>query len=366
MNGPIPVPPIDTTTITTALLNVGPGSNPAAYMPNPGAIAAPDATKGNVAGVWGYVGVMLDAPSQTSQPPITCAVYGQGGVVGVKGFPLPGIPIEDKDASGDGVIGFGSKNGVHGIGTSGTGVAGTSTGGSGVAGTSENGFGVRGVSTNGVGVGGKSTASAGVYGENPTKVPKGGGGAGVFGTSSGGDGVHGESQSTKDSGVAGINNSGGFGVWGSSKKNDAVHGESQSRKHAGVSGFNTAKTAKYTGRGSGVPAGVFGSGNPGGYFQGNPAGYFQGDVTVTGNLTAQGEVAVNGTLTAKGNAQVAGNLTVHGDIFLPGADCAEQFDIAGGESVEPGTVVVMDLDGAVRESTEAYDKRVAGVVSGAG
>ena len=77
----------------------------------------------------------------------------------------------------------------------------------------------------------------------------------------------------------------------------------------------------------------------------------------------------NGTIdlnAAKGNVQFNGNLTVLGDVFLPGADCAEQFDIAGGESVEPGTVVVMDLDGAVRESTEAYDKRVAGVVSGAG
>ena len=229
MNGPIPVPtpPIDTITITTALLNVGPGSNPAAYAPNPppASIAYPDSTKGPVAGVWGYVGSILEAPSQTSQPPITCAVYGQGGVVGVnQGYRGT---FEDSDASGDGVIGFGSTHGVHGIGTSGAGVRGDGTDGSGVTGVSQNGTGVEGISTNGVGVAGKSnsTASAGVYGINASKMPKTGGGSGVFGTSSGGDGVHGERESRKDSGVAGINNSGGFGVSGTSSANDAVHGK---------------------------------------------------------------------------------------------------------------------------------------------
>jgi hypothetical protein len=34
--------------------------------------------------------------------------------------------------------------------------------------------------------------------------------------------------------------------------------------------------------------------------------------------------------------------------------------------LDPGTVVVLDDNGAVRESDAAYDKKVAGVVSGAG
>ena len=54
-----------------------------------------------------------------------------------------------------------------------------------------------------------------------------------------------------------------------------------------------------------------------------------------------------------------------GDIVLRNADCAEEFDL-GGDPPEPGTVMVIDDAGRLRESRGAYDKRVAGVVSGAG
>src|SRR5579863_209323 len=64
--------------------------------------------------------------------------------------------------------------------------------------------------------------------------------------------------------------------------------------------------------------------------------------------------------------QVAGDVAVSGDIILNGADCAEQFDAIGSRVPEPGTVVVIDHEGGVRESRDAYDKKVAGVVSGAG
>src|SRR5207248_10426650 len=50
----------------------------------------------------------------------------------------------------------------------------------------------------------------------------------------------------------------------------------------------------------------------------------------------------------------------------PNADCAEEFDIATAATVEPGTVMVLGEEGALRESHKAYDKRVVGVVSGAG
>jgi hypothetical protein len=62
---------------------------------------------------------------------------------------------------------------------------------------------------------------------------------------------------------------------------------------------------------------------------------------------------------------VNGDISVTGDVLLTGADCAEHFDVAG-RPPDPGTVVVIDVDGALRESREAYDKKVAGVVSGAG
>jgi hypothetical protein len=47
------------------------------------------------------------------------------------------------------------------------------------------------------------------------------------------------------------------------------------------------------------------------------------------------------------------------------ADCAEDFDMAA-PGIEPGTVMVIDSEGALRPSLGAYDKRVAGVLSGAG
>lgn len=55
-----------------------------------------------------------------------------------------------------------------------------------------------------------------------------------------------------------------------------------------------------------------------------------------------------------------------GDINLNNADCAEDFDIAETEGAVPGAVMVIDEGGKLRPSREAYDKRVAGVLSGAG
>jgi hypothetical protein len=75
--------------------------------------------------------------------------------------------------------------------------------------------------------------------------------------------------------------------------------------------------------------------------QGNPAGHFNGNVIVTGTL----DVGV--------------------DIRLVNADCAEEFDVEFGP-IEPGVVVVLSDGGRLLASSVAYDKRVAGVVSGAG
>lgn len=56
-----------------------------------------------------------------------------------------------------------------------------------------------------------------------------------------------------------------------------------------------------------------------------------------------------------------------GDVKLLGADCAEYFEVAEtAEGVDPGTVMVSEGDGALRPSREAYDRRVVGVLSGAG
>ena len=68
----------------------------------------------------------------------------------------------------------------------------------------------------------------------------------------------------------------------------------------------------------------------------------------------------------QGDVRVTGNLTVEGDIFLTGADCAEHFDVADGQDCNPGTVMVISNGGALEPSSVVYDRRVAGVVSGAG
>jgi hypothetical protein len=54
-----------------------------------------------------------------------------------------------------------------------------------------------------------------------------------------------------------------------------------------------------------------------------------------------------------------------GDILFHNADCAEEFDISESENAQPGTVMVFDNGDKLVESKKAYDKRVAGVISGA-
>jgi hypothetical protein len=62
----------------------------------------------------------------------------------------------------------------------------------------------------------------------------------------------------------------------------------------------------------------------------------------------------------------AGNMRVNGDVVLANADCAEDFDVSDAAIGEPGTVMVLSGDGTLEHSSRAYDRRVAGVVSGAG
>jgi hypothetical protein len=102
-----------------------------------------------------------------------------------------------------------------------------------------------------------------------------------------------------------------------------VHGESNSDRFAAIAGIQVNPNS--------TGAGVYGE------HRGNgPAGFFNGNVVVTK------------------------------DIFLSNADCAEEFNLAQACAIEPGTVMVIDRDGALLQSEQAYDKKVAGIVSGAG
>lgn len=121
------------------------------------------------------------------------------------------------------------------------------------------------------------------------------------------------------------------------------------------------------GIGTDAQAGVTGTNDSTGY---GVLGSSKGEAGVAGLHVAGGN-GVYGKSTGNagcfdGNVQVNGNITVTGDLYLPGADCAEQFQVGGEGSIEPGTVVVVDGDGALRESGEAYDRKVAGVIAGAG
>jgi hypothetical protein len=82
-------------------------------------------------------------------------------------------------------------------------------------------------------------------------------------------------------------------------------------------------------------------------------------------VTPAGNVGI-GTVTPAARLSVNGDVEVTGDIQLLGADCAENFDVSEAETAEPGTVMVIDQEGTLKPSEQAYDKRVAGVVSGAG
>jgi hypothetical protein len=98
-----------------------------------------------------------------------------------------------------------------------------------------------------------------------------------------------------------------------------------------------------------------------------------GNISADGNLNAGDtvnttHVIAEGNISALGNVNADGSVNVRGDVVLLGGDCAEEFDVAPGaaDNVLPGTVVVLSDEGALRQSTAAYDKRVAGVVAGGG
>ena len=231
----------------------------------------------------------------------------------------------------------GDENAIEGSAVNGRGVVGKSEADYGVRAHSKKSAGLRGSSDEGRGVEGWATSSEGVVGistnGNGVWGQTEGAGAGVLGTSPNGRGVVGVSEAA-------------YGVSGDSKKSAGIRGtsidgrgtEGWSTNSEGVVGISTNGNGVW-GQTEGAGVGVLGTSKSGtGVYGkgGRLAGFFEGDVEVTG------------------------------DIRLQNGDCAEDFDIAGLQKVEPGTVMVIDSEGALRPGDRAYDKRVAGVISGAG
>lgn len=146
--------------------------------------------------------------------------------------------------------------------------------------------------------------SAGVYGESEQQ--------GVFGHGTTGTGT----------GVYGMSQGAGFGVRGDSTDGVAVQGQSF---------------------GNGVAVQGIG---------GRLAGRFEGPVEIVGNV------------------RLTGDMEVTGDIHFVSriGDVAEAFEVAAHDRalVEPGTVMVIDDEGTLAPCRAAYDRRAAGVISGAG
>ncbi|WP_412750559.1 hypothetical protein [Krasilnikovia sp. M28-CT-15] len=241
-----------------------------------------------------------------------------------------------------GVLGEGDSSGVKGVGKGWHGVegySGSTIGGAGVYG--------KGVVT---GVAGVGDAFCGVFGES--HAPPGAGAAGVLGDGKEhSHGVKGLASGDNIAAVAGfqvadrgpgVHGQGGTGVSGFGMNWVGVYGETHAPSDVGPSGvlgegLDTGVGVKGHARAQGMAAvaayHLTGRG-PGLYAEGAPAGFFHGDVDVTG------------------------------DLRLAGADIAEQFDLT--EDAEAGTIVVLGDDGTLSPCRDAYDSRVAGVISGAG
>lgn len=202
----------------------------------------------------------------------------------------------------------------------------------------------------------KSPFHGGVVGVNTAK------GIGVFGTSDG-EGVHGETTSNEFvAGVTGlaVNQDGvGPGVLGQSNGSGAgVVGKAI--RDAGVIGFHgDPRLQETTVANDGSRAGVFGASDVGAGVLGYSRDPNSPAVFAFGGFKA---ISLGKPLAAL----FEGNVQVDGDIFLPGADCAEHFDLAQGELCDAGTVMVIEDSGTLKPCDRAYDKKAAGVVSGAG
>lgn len=277
---------------------------------------------------------------------------------------------------GPGVMGISNANGVWGKSL------GDGLGSSGVFGEAIDGPGVAGVSRSSVGVDAKSESGPAAL----RAIHAGAGGPGVFGQSKA-VGVWGKSlgDGLGSSGVYGEAID-GPGVSGMSKSSVGVDAKSDSGPaalraiHSGPGGpgvFGQSRAVgvwgKSLGDGKGS-SGVFGEAIDGAGVSGTSVG----SVGVEAK-TQTGPAAVRATHAGEGlaglfvghvhvtrNVVVDCDLEVKGDIRLANADCAEDFDIALPAAVEPGSVMVLNDEGGLVQSERPYDRRVAGVVSGAG
>ena len=232
------------------------------------------------------------------------------------------------------------------------------------------GDGINGRSTDGIGVSGRSDTKDGVVGWTGAS-----GKSGVFGSSTDGRGVVGRSD--KNDGVVGYT---------AADQKSGVYGHTDAPDGFGVTGRNTlTKCYGYVGGDAGVfgrSEGVYHAGhfettgglNAAVYGKTTGSYSFGGWFVAAGNYTygiyAEGPPAGNNGCAArfKGNVEIRSLATDETVIELgEGLDYAEGFHVSDKAEIIPGSVLIIDPDnpGNLTLSNKHYDKRVAGIVTGA-
>jgi hypothetical protein len=256
------------------------------------------------------------------------AIFGESGAVQVTPPIGRGIGVSGY-ADDTGVLGWGANFGVDGESTDGVGARGLSTGGDGVVGETfaSDKSGVFGHSTDGFGVTGRSTNSYGVQGFGPT---------GIYGN--GGIGVRGLGTT--------------YGVYGKG----APHG-------AGVlgEGISAAGVIAQSDSGAGISAssksgpGLVASSESADIIQ----GYGSSDSDIEFKVDNDGDVYADRAYhCGLGTGGEPGICIIQNS---EAGDFAEMLPCD--EGVEPGDVLVIDPDGRLTRSTEAYQTAVVGVYS---
>ena len=303
----------------------------------------------------------------------------QGSGVGVYGTSKTGTAVSGVALAKSG-YGLRAENKVDG-----TGIFGVSASGTGIYGLSNtgNGIGVRGESKGGgYGVYAKSTSGNAIYAESTGDAIyaecKGGISNAIFAKSTNGVGVTGNDFGT-GMGVRGMSNQGtavyaekygsgdsGYGIFAKSNTL-GIHVETSGNSSRGVDiisdGIGVLAVASHgqaiygqagemdavygiqTGSGNGIHGrSIHGTGV---YAESDGSGYGLYAKSATGRYAGYFE----------------GNIRVTGQINPAGGDLAEEFDAIA--QSEPGNVMVINNEGNLEPCYASYDRRVAGIVSGA-
>ena len=167
-----------------------------------------------------------------------------------------------------------------------------------------------------------------------------------------GEAIRGTTKADHSAAILGVNNGAAYAIYGLGKGGgEGIRGETlgNDEAKAGVVGYSG-------GTGGNAPAmygiafkdgiGVIGESKGNGY----------------GVCAYSKKTAIYGKAPTAGYFE--GNVSVTGDISLLNADCAEDFDAPGDD--QAGTVMILNDDGSIEPSRHAYDKKVAGVISGGG